>query len=164
VAAAAQRSDPRRLVRLAVATALAGDPAAGIAQLDAIPAARGLPELLANRGAMRFVLGDTVGAERDLRAALSADPELLVAWHDLVALLEATGRPDDARAERRRALGHACTGPRGYPYGLGTGEVLEWGVGRRPLLRIEGDALAVALPDFYRSACRGLEAPGEGAA
>ena len=41
-------------------------------------------------------------------------------------------------------------------YGVGTGEVLEWGVGRRWLLRVENGALAPALPAFFRDACAAL--------
>jgi tetratricopeptide (TPR) repeat protein len=158
LARAAKRPDPYRGVRLAVATALAGDLAGGIAELASIRDASSLPEVFLNRGAMRFAAGDPVGAEADLRAAVATAPEMLVAWVDLVALLEATGRADAAARARARALVHACSGIRGYPYGLGTGEVLEWGVGRRPLLRIGDDGLALALPEFYRGACRSLAA------
>ena len=42
----------------------------------------------------------------------------------------------------------------------GTGEVLEWGIGRRAMLLVRESELRVALPDFYRGACRALaEAP-----
>jgi len=164
LARAARRPDPRRRVRLAVATALAGDLAGGIAQLESIPGDASLPEAAVDRGAMRFASGDVVGAEADLRAGLAVAPEMLVAWVDLVALLEATGRSALADAERGRALDRACSGIRGYPYGIGTGEVLEWGVGRRPLLRIDGDGLALALPAFYRGACRDLAAGRRGEA
>ncbi len=50
------------------------------------------------------------------------------------------------------------------PYGLGTGEVLEWGVGRRWLLLLEGDRLRAATPAFYRDMCAALRREGGAAA
>jgi len=71
-----------------------------------------------------------------------------------------------ARAERAfpPAALRSCRLPRGYPDGVGTGESLEWGIGRRLLLLIEADELRAALPAFYRNACgstgRSVSPPG----
>jgi tetratricopeptide (TPR) repeat protein len=111
---------------------------------------------LANRGALRAAEGDPAGAVADLRAALALDPELVPAWLDLAAALSASARDAEAREAAARAAAQACRAPHGYPHGVGTGEALEWGVGRRGLLLVEGDALRLAGPAFYRSACREL--------
>jgi ferric-dicitrate binding protein FerR (iron transport regulator) len=129
---------------------------------------------------VRAALGEPAEAERDLRAALEANPEMVPAWQNLARLLERSGSALEAESARRRAAEQACRGPRGYPYGVGTGEILEWGVGRRWLLLLEqgreapaqrGEAerrrasakqgrealsLRAALPSFYREACASL--------
>ena len=146
-------SDPQRPVRIAVATALSGDGRGALAMLDASIGSHPLAEAFANRGAVRLSLGDTAGAEADLGEALSRAPEIVPAWLNLAVLQSTDARPSEARATRVRAQQAACAGPRGYPYGVGTGEVLEWGVGRRPLLLWEDGELRVALPELYRAAC-----------
>jgi len=150
--------DPYRRGRLAVATALAGDAAAASAELDVALAEARLPELLANRGALRALLGDLPGAEADLREALVVSDEIVPAWRNLARVLEAQGHSEDGRAIRERAARAACRGPRGYPYGVGTGEVLEWGIGRRWLLLWTSDGVQLAAPSFYRGMCRSLRA------
>jgi tetratricopeptide (TPR) repeat protein len=186
---AAGRRNDERLSQLAAATALDGDTSAALALFDEILASQRLAEPLANRGALRAARGDLAGAEADLRDALETNPEMVPAWRNLARVLERSGREYEAREARARASRQACRAPRGYPYGLGTGEVLEWGVGRRWLLlweqgreapaqrggaerrrapaRAEGRgalALRAALPSFYREACRRLRGPAsEGA-
>jgi tetratricopeptide (TPR) repeat protein len=156
--------DPYRRGRLAVAAALDGDPGAARVELDAALAERRLPELLANRGAVRALLGDLAGAEADLRDALALSSGMVPAWRNLSLVLTLAGRPQDGERARQRAEREACTPPRGYPYGLGTGEVLEWGVGRRWLLLLEGDRLRAATPSFYRDMCAALGREGGAAA
>jgi Flp pilus assembly protein TadD len=134
LARAAGRGDPQRLGRLAVAVALDGDSREAGRLLDVALEEAPLAELLANRGAVRAALGEPVEAERDLRAALEANPEMVPAWRNLARVLELSGSAAEAERARRRAADQACRGPRGYPYGVGTGEILEWGVGRRWLL------------------------------
>jgi tetratricopeptide (TPR) repeat protein len=144
--------------QLAVAAALDGEPSAGRALLDAVLTDADLPELRANRAVMRALDGDTPGALDDLRAALEEQPGLVPAWLSLAALHERSGHAELARTARARAAREACAVPRGYPYGIGDGEVLEWGVGRRWLLWIDGGGRpALALPAFYREACGELE-------
>ncbi len=75
---------------------------------------------------------------------------------NLEAVREASGRPQEARLAREEAARLACTAPRRYPHGLGTGEVLEWGVGRRAQLLLEDGGLRLADTDFHRGACRAL--------
>ena len=147
---------PYRAGQLAVATALAGDLAGARALLDETLAEAPRAELRANRGAIRAQLGDLEGAEADLRAALDDAPALVPAWRNLAWVLARSGGAEEAQRVRERAAREACRAPRGYPYGVGTGEVLEWGVGRRWLLRLDAEGLRVALPSFYREACRRL--------
>jgi tetratricopeptide (TPR) repeat protein len=161
LARAAGRADPQRRGRLAVAVALDGDPRDSRRLLDEALEEAPLAELLANRGAVRAALGEPAEAERDLRAALVANPEMVPAWRNLARVLERSGSAAEAESARRRAAEQACRGPRGYPYGVGTGEILEWGVGRRWLLLLEAEgrgafSLRAALPSFYREACTSL--------
>jgi Tfp pilus assembly protein PilF len=148
--------DPYRRGRHAVAMALDGDLAAAILEFDAALAEERLPELLANRGAVRAQLGDLGGAELDLRAALAISAEIVPGWRNLVRVLEAEGRAAESPDVRERAARAACSGPRGYPYGVGTGEVLEWGIGRRWLLLWSEDGLQPAEQSFYREMCHSL--------
>ncbi len=150
---AAGRDDPYRRGRVAVATALAGDAASARAQLDELIASHPLPELLANRGAIRAQLGDLPGAEADLTLALAKEPAQVPAWLDLARAEEALGREAPAREARAEAAHWACVAPRRYPYGVGTGEVLEWGIARRPLLLWDDAGLRVAPPGFFRRTC-----------
>jgi tetratricopeptide (TPR) repeat protein len=149
----AGRDDPHRRGRLAVAAALDGDLVGARAMLDEIAAGQPLPELLANRGAIRAQLGDVAGAEADLTLALAGEPAQVPAWLTLAAVAEALGREGDAREARAEARHWACVPPRRYPYGVGTGEVLEWGIARRPLLLWEGQGLRIAEPGFFRRRC-----------
>jgi tetratricopeptide (TPR) repeat protein len=149
----AGRGDPYRRGRLAVATALAADLPGARSLLDEVLASHPLPELQANRGAIRARQGDLAGAEADLTLALAGEPALVPAWLALARVLEAGGRAEEAELARAEAAHWACVPPRRHPYGLGTGEVLEWGISRRPLLVFEGEELRVAPPDFYRRSC-----------
>jgi tetratricopeptide (TPR) repeat protein len=150
--------DPYRRGRLAVATAIAGDLAAARDEFDRAVSESLQPEFLANRGAVSAQLGDLAAAEVDLRAALAISAEIVPAWRNLARVLQRNGRIDESAGVWQQALQAACTGPRGYPYGLGTGEVLEWGVGRRWLLLLTDDGLDVARPSYYREMCRALPA------
>jgi tetratricopeptide (TPR) repeat protein len=153
-AAARHPGDPYRANRLAVAMALAGDPAAAAAELDRASADDPLPELLANRGALRALAGDRSGAETDLREAVARTPRLVPAWWNLAAVLDSEGRAEDAAAARRQADAMVCRAPRDYPYGLGTGELLDTLVVSRWLLKLEDGGLAPALPTDFRRRCR----------
>jgi hypothetical protein len=160
------RFDPYRHAQLAVATALDGDLEDARQQLSKLLEREGLPEAVANRGAVNAALGDEGRAAVDLHDAIVQLPGQFVARLDQARLLAREGRAEDARAALAAAADAACRPPRGYPYGVGTGEVLEWGVGRRWLLVLEDGALAPALPGFIREACARLsreleEAPAE---
>jgi hypothetical protein len=149
----AGRDDPYRRGRLAVAMALCSDLAGARALLDEVLASHPLPELHANRGAIRARQGDLAGAEADLTLALAGEPAQVPAWLDLARVLEARGRAAEAEQARAEAAHWACVAPRRYPYGVGSGEVLEWGIARRPLLLWEGEGLRVAPPAFFRRSC-----------
>jgi tetratricopeptide (TPR) repeat protein len=149
-------ADPYRRGRLAVAMAVAGDLGAARDELDLALSEASRPELLANRGAVRARLGDFAGAELDLRAALAESDEIVPAWRNLALVLQREGPTEASEAAWAGALRVACSGPRGYPYGLGTGEVIEWGVGRRWLLLLADDGVELATPSFYREMCRTL--------
>ena len=150
---AAGRDDPYRRGRLAVAIAVEGDLATARPLLDEIVASQPLPELLANRGAIRAQLGDLAGAEADLSLALAGEPAQGPAWLALARVHAARGHEEDAGQARAEALHWACVAPRRYPYGVGTGEVHEWGIARRPLLLWESDGLRIAPPAFFRRRC-----------
>lgn len=150
------RPDAYRQGQLAVATALDGDLAGARSLLDEVLDHRSLPELLANRGTLHAAQGDEGHAAVDWLDAIAQAPELTVAHLNLARALEGEGRAREAEAARLAAAQAACQAPRGYPYGVGTGEVLEWGVGRRWLLLLEEGGLAPALPAFFREACARL--------
>jgi Tfp pilus assembly protein PilF len=137
------RGDPNRLARLGVASALAGDFAAARAQLGAAVDA-GAP-VFANRGALSAAVGDLAVAESDLRRALSLDPDLAAAWHNLAVVLERSGRAGEAASARREWRRAAHAPPRGYPYEVGVGLLHP---GRRPLLWLESDGLRLARAPF----------------
>ncbi len=157
----AGRHDAYRQGQLAASLALDGDLEAAMEELDALLAVEMLPEPLANRGAIRAIKGDLAAAEVDLRAALALDPEQVPAWINLAHVMERSGQADSARHVWQRAGEQACRPPRGYPHGVGTGEVLDWGVGRRLQLAIDGDSLEAVLPADSREACRRFGTPGE---
>ena len=150
------RFDAYRHGQLAVATALDGDLVGAQALLAEALEHGSAPELLANRGALSALLGDPDAAAIELKGALALAPELVVARLNQARLLEREHRPRDAALALAAAAQAACRPPRGYPYGVGTGEVLEWGVGRRWLLRLEPGGLVPALPVFFREACAEL--------
>jgi len=156
-----KQGDPRRVGRLAVAMAVGGDTAAARAALDEALKDQSIAELLANRGAIAGALGDTASAEADLNAALELAPEMTPAWQNLAVVLARAGRAPEAQRARKSARHSACTSPAGYPYGLGTGEILEWGVGRRTLLLIDGGELVPALATYYRGACEAMRRASE---
>jgi hypothetical protein len=161
-AAGASGAGPLALYRqgqLAAALALDGDLAGAAELLDAALARRELPELRANLGALRAARGEPAAAEADLRAALAADPGLWPAWENLAFVLARAGRDADARAALASAREAACRAPRGEPPGVGSGENVEWGVGRRWRLRLDADgALRALLPADERAACARLAA------
>ncbi len=150
------RFDAYRQGQLAVATALAGDLAGARSLLDEVLDRTRLPELLANRGALHAAQADEGRASDDLVAAIELAPELVVARLNLGRFLQREGRIREAQEAEAAAAQAACRPPRGFPYGVGTGEVLEWGVGRRWLLLLEEGGLAPALPGFFREACARL--------
>ena len=149
-AALSAAPDPLRSSRQAVALALAGDLDAARALLDSALEAGPVAEVLANRGLIRLRAGDPRGSA-DLRAALDVSPELAPA---ALVLAQQTGARDAALLEG--SVTAVCRGPRGHPHGVGSGEALEWGVGRRPLLWLDAGELRLADPAFFRSGCRRL--------
>ena len=160
--------DPLRVGRLAVALALDGQLEAAGRTLDAAIETEPLPELRANRGVVSAARRELARAREDLRSATRDNPELFIAWHNLALVETRLGDVAAAARARQRAAEFACRAPRGFPYGLGTGEIVEWGVGRRPLLLLEAgedgaDAgLLLATPPFYAAACRTLRAAARG--
>jgi len=156
--------DPYRRGRYAVSVALDGDVTAALLEFDAAIAEERLPEALANRGAVRAHLGDLQGAGLDLRAALAISTEIVPGWRNLARVLEAEGRFGESAEAWEQAARAACSGPRGYPYGVGTGEVLQWGIGRRWLLLWLEDGLKPADQSFYREMCGSLRGQAAAAA
>ena len=154
-----------RQAQLAVATALAGEPGTTAAREDAsaqliqILMQGDLPEARANLGALAAAGGDAKTAERTLRTALTQDPELWPAWENLARTLRRSGRDAEAAEALAEAARVACRPPRGEVRGIGSGENVEWGVGRRWRLRLgeDGRLSPVTIPD-ERAACARLSA------
>jgi tetratricopeptide (TPR) repeat protein len=139
------RGDPYRLARLGVAAALAGEFTAAREHLEAAVARGAGAVALANRGAVLAAIGELAAAEADLRQAVSLDPDLAPAWHNLTVVSERSGRPDAADEAWREWRRAAHAPPRGYPYGVGVGLLYP---GLRPLLWLDGDALRLARAPF----------------
>jgi tetratricopeptide (TPR) repeat protein len=129
--------EPYFLNRLAVATALDGEPAHARRLLDSALAAAPLAELLVNRAVLRAEGGDFSGAEQDLREALELDPMLPPAWLDLAVVLARQGRGGEAAEARARGAEALETPPRGFPYGVGNGFLYDSGAGQRFMLVLE---------------------------
>jgi tetratricopeptide (TPR) repeat protein len=137
------RDSPFVVNRLAVATALAGDPARAQRLLDDVVAQERLPEFLVNHAALLARGGDLDAAEAELREALAGIPKLAPALRNLAWVLERRGQPG-APWLRREAGRAARRAPRGYPYGVGDGRGLNT---QLFMLVLRGDEL-----DLYRPA------------
>ncbi len=125
---AAGEIGPYSANRLAVANALAGDPAAALELLDRALEHDAVAELLVNRAAVGAQLGRFEQAERDLRVALELDASLAPAWGNLAFVLERSGALAESQAARAQAAEHEARAPRGFPHGVGNGYI--WGAGR----------------------------------
>jgi tetratricopeptide (TPR) repeat protein len=148
--AAREGPDALREGRVAVAAALAGDAAQAEARFGRGLAIARAPELLANRGALRAAQGRAREALADLEAALALEPELCTAHTTRARVLSRAPVLGDAELALRAESACRCRAPRHYPYGVGSGEILEWGIGRRPLLLAIDSGLALAPRDFFR--------------
>jgi tetratricopeptide (TPR) repeat protein len=142
--------DAQRAGRVAVAAALAGDSLQAETWFERGLATSRAPELLANRGALRASLGSRAEALGDLDAALALEPELCSAHATRARLLARSAALSDLAGARRAEAACRAAAPRHYPYGIGSGEILEWGVGRRPLLLWTDAGLMLAPREFFR--------------
>jgi len=136
--------------RLAVATTLDGDLEAARKILDEALQGAEHSELLVNRGALLLAAGSLDPAETDLRRALEIDPDLTPAWINLAAVLERQNRAEPAADARRQARAAEARPPRGFPYGIGNGNLFESGSGQRWMLALRDEELALYLPPRSR--------------
>lgn len=144
--------EPYRANRLAVAAALDGDAAAASRLLEQ-PWAAAYPELLVNRGALRLASGDARAAEAELRRAAQLVPDLVPAWTNLATALDAQGRSEEAQAARDEASAAAARAPRGFPYGVGNGDLSAVGGNQRwMLLASRNGELTLWKPERARGA------------
>ncbi len=147
------RPDPSapRLNQLAVALALDGQYESALAALGRSLARQPSPEAFVNRGAIRAQMGVPL-AEDDFRTALRHAPNLVPAWRNLETLLARSnpGAVSEVAAQSTRA---ACTPPRDFPHGIGRGDITEYAVGRRSMLLWNGESLALAGPEAFRTPC-----------
>jgi tetratricopeptide (TPR) repeat protein len=82
---------------------LAGRHAAALHHMErAVELEPDVPHFLSSLGAARLAVGDRAGAEEALRDTLRYDPGHLAARQRLIALLEESGRFDEAAEERER--------------------------------------------------------------
>jgi tetratricopeptide (TPR) repeat protein len=140
------RSSPWLANRWAVAAALSGDRDAALVRLDEALVNNPMPELLVNRGALKVLADDLVGAEADLREAIVRTPTLVPAWCNLARVLELRGLQEAVQAaETAQQL--ADRAPRGFPYGVGDGFHLN---GQRFMLVLEENRLALYRPGRAR--------------
>ena len=85
--------------------------------------------------------------------ARAPSANLVPAWRNVAEVLERAGKSAEASEARRRAQAAACRAPRGFPHGVGLGDITEYGVGRRQMLLLDADGLGLAGPETYRSPC-----------
>lgn len=149
---AGEVTTPRFVNALAVATALDGGARQALRMWDGLLGAVEMPEARINRALVRMQAGDLDGARRDLDAARARAPEVVALALATAELERRAGDGDAARAARARAEGLARSAPRGYPHGVGDGELRYPVEGDRWLLVADGDALALWRPARSRIA------------
>ena len=91
-----------------------------------------------NRGAGRALRGDLAGARGDLEYALAARPDIGVGWANLARVERALGNPAAADLAKQRAREITSRPPRGFPYGVGDGDLDYAGRDQRWLLELTG--------------------------
>ena len=105
--------------------------------------------MLNNRAAVRWQLGDREGARADLRQALGLAPALAPALLNLAVLQERAGSADATRTRTRAQQAQTET-PRGFPYGVGNGDMRQ-PANFRWMLQIEPGALQLWRPPGART-------------
>lgn len=136
---------PRFVNALAVATALDGGTRPALRMLDELARVVDMPEALSNRALLRSLAGDLAGAREDLDRARALAPDVAAIALALAELEQRAGNGAAAREARERAQELAARAPRGYPHGIGDGELRFPVEGDRWLLVARGDEL-----DLYR--------------
>jgi tetratricopeptide (TPR) repeat protein len=124
---------------LAVATALAGNPRQALEIWNRGLRADSLAELQLNRGVVRALTGDLAGARKDLESGLAARMDLGVAWQNLAWVEAALGNAGGAARAAERANALDGRAPRGFPYGIGDGDLDYAGRQQRWLLQLTGE-------------------------
>ena len=123
--------------RLAVATALAREFKRAERILDRAIEEYSIPELRVNRGALHLFAGNLPSAIADLRAAIEIDDSLPAAWRSLSVALWLSGEHGEAAKAKARAEVEESTPPRGFPYGIGTGNIIDAGAGQHWMLVVD---------------------------
>ncbi|MEE2663948.1 MAG: tetratricopeptide repeat protein, partial [Myxococcota bacterium] len=134
---------------LAVSSALTGRPGEAVQLWDRALRAPAPAELRVNRGAVRARSGDLASGRADLERALAEQPDIAVGWANLAWVEAALGNDAAAASAAERAAELARRPPRGFPYGVGDGDLDYAGRGQRWLLRLTGPASAPGL-ELYR--------------
>ncbi len=134
---------------LAVSSALAGRSGEAVQLWDRALRTPATAELRVNRGSVRAASGDLSGGRGDLERALAEQPDIAVGWSNLAWIDAALGNAPAAAIASQRAAELAARAPRGFPYGVGDGDLDYAGRGQRWLLRLTGPASAAGL-ELYR--------------
>jgi tetratricopeptide (TPR) repeat protein len=127
---------PEFVNAFAVASALADRPGDALQLWNRALAGRAPAELRVNRGAVRAAAGDLEGGRADLERALAERPDIEAGWSNLAWIEAAAGDEAAALRAHSRALSVAAHAPRGFPYGVGEGDLDTAGRGERWLLRL----------------------------
>lgn len=134
---------------LAVSAALTGRYAEALQLWNQVLESPAEAELWVNRGAIRALTGDLRGGRRDIEYALSARADIGLGWENLAWVEAALGNASSAARARERAAVLEGRAPRGFPYGVGDGDLDYAGRQQRWLLRIQGPPHAAGLA-LYR--------------
>ena len=150
---------PRFVNAMAAATALEGGHRQAYRLWDQLIAASAMPEALSNRGALRALDAVSEGAaarreldaaRRDVETALAAVPDLVAGWRNLAEIEKLAGNSEGAAVARRKAEFFALGAPRGFPHGVGDGELRYTVQGQRWLLVLRDGALELYRPSRSR--------------
>lgn len=133
---------PQFVNAIAAATALDGDEPQALRLWDQLLASAGasaMPEVHSNRAALLALRGDVDAARDSANKALAAIPDLVAAWQNLAAIETLAGNSGAASAARDRVLGLERGAPRGFPHGVGDGELRYAVNGQRWLVVLNSD-------------------------
>ena len=145
---------PQFVNAVASATALEGGERQALQLWDQLlEGAVAMPEVHSNRAALLALRGDDDAARDSANTALRAIPDLVAAWQNLAAIETRVGNSEAAATARDKVAQLERGAPRGFPHGVGDGELRYAVNGQRWLIVIDsGNDLILYRPQRSRMA------------